>query len=95
MKPVELVERAIRNSSRPGDRVLDPFAGGGSTLIACDNLGRKARLIEIDPQYVDVMVRRWERYTGETAYLEADGRSFEETQSDRCRPQARDERYAA
>ena len=48
MKPVELVGRAIRNSSRPGDVVLDPFGGAGSTLVSCENLGRIARLIEID-----------------------------------------------
>lgn len=66
--------------------VLDPFAGGGSTLIACHKLDRRARLIEIDPQYVDVIVRRWQSYTGERAYLEADGKSFEEIQMER-RPQ--------
>jgi DNA modification methylase len=78
MKPVDLVARAIRNSSRPGNVVLDPFGGAGSTLISCDNLERKARLIEIDPRYVDVSVRRWQRYTGSKALLESDGRSFDE-----------------
>jgi DNA modification methylase len=78
MKPVELVGRAIRNSSRVGDVVLDPFAGAGSTLISCENLERKARLIEIDPQYVDVTVRRWQDYTGSKAFLEGDGRAFEQ-----------------
>ena len=78
MKPVELVGRAIRNSSRPGDLVLDPFGGAGSTLVSCENLGRIARLIEIDPQYVDVSVRRWQDYTGSKAFLDQDGRSFEE-----------------
>jgi DNA modification methylase len=67
MKPVELVERAIRNSSRPGDRVLDPFAGSGTTLIAAEKSGRVARLIELDPKYVDVIVKRWEAWTGQTA----------------------------
>jgi DNA modification methylase len=70
MKPVELVERAIRNSSRPGDRVLDPFAGSGTTLIAAEKSGRIARLIELDPKYVDVIVRRWEEWTGKTAIRE-------------------------
>ncbi|MEJ3621380.1 site-specific DNA-methyltransferase [Brachymonas sp. G34] len=73
MKPVELVERAIRNSSRPGDVVLDPFGGSGTTLIAAEKSGRVARLIELDPKYVDVIVRRWEDFTGKQATREADG----------------------
>ena len=71
MKPVELVERAIRNSSRPGNVVLDPFGGSGTTLIAAEKSGRMARLIELDPKYVDVIVRRWEDFTGHTAIREA------------------------
>ena len=71
MKPVELVERAIRNSSRPGNVVLDPFGGSGTTLIAAEKSGRVARLIELDPKYVDVIVRRWEEFTGQTAIREA------------------------
>jgi DNA modification methylase len=67
MKPVELVERALRNSSRPGDVVLDPFGGSGTTLIAAEKSGRIARLIELDPKYADVIVRRWEDYTGKKA----------------------------
>ncbi|WP_399680219.1 site-specific DNA-methyltransferase [Xenophilus sp.] len=67
MKPVELVERALRNSSRPGNVVLDPFGGSGTTLIAAEKSGRVARLIELDPKYVDVIVRRWEDYTGKKA----------------------------
>ena len=67
MKPVELVERAIRNSSRPGNVVLDPFGGSGTTLIAAEKSGRIARLIELDPKYVDVIVRRWEEWTGQQA----------------------------
>ena len=73
MKPVELVERAIRNSSRPGNVVLDPFGGSGTTLIAAEKSGRIARLIELDPKYVDVIVRRWEEFTGKQATREADG----------------------
>jgi DNA modification methylase len=83
MKPVILIGRAIRNSSRPGDIVLDPFGGSGSTLISCQDLDRKARLIEIDPRYVDVNVRRWRDYTGLTAHLEGDGRSFGEIAAER------------
>jgi DNA modification methylase len=67
MKPVELVERAIRNSSKTKDLVLDPFGGSGSTLIACEKAGRRARLIELDPKYVDVIVKRWEEFTGQKA----------------------------
>jgi DNA modification methylase len=69
MKPVELVERAIRNSSRPGDVVLDPFGGSGTTMIAAEKSGRAARLIELDPKYVDVIVRRWQQFTGKRAIL--------------------------
>jgi DNA modification methylase len=78
MKPVALVERAIRNSSKSRDIVLDPFGGSGSTLIACDKTGRQARLLELDPKYCDVIVRRWQTWTGGTAISESDGRSFEE-----------------
>jgi DNA modification methylase len=78
MKPVALVERAIRNSSKSRDAVLDPFGGSGSTLIACEKTGRQARLVELDPKYCDVIVQRWQDWTGETAVLEGDGRSYEE-----------------
>jgi len=78
MKPVELVARAIRNSTKPGDVVLDPFAGSGSTMLACENLDRQARLVEIDPQYADVSVRRWQNYTGKKAYIESENKTFEE-----------------
>jgi len=78
MKPVELVERAIRNSSLPGDVVLDPFGGSGTTLIAAEKSGRQARLIELDPKYVDVIVRRWQGYAGAQASREADGARFDD-----------------
>jgi DNA modification methylase len=64
---VELVERAVRNSSKTRDIVLDPFGGSGSTLIACEKTGRQARLIELDPRYVDVIVKRWQDFTGGVA----------------------------
>jgi len=76
MKPVELVERAVRNSSKTKDIVLDPFGGSGSTLIACEKSGRRARLIELDPKYVDVIVRRWQDYTGQEAIRASDGAKF-------------------
>jgi DNA modification methylase len=78
MKPVELVERAIRNSSKSRDTVLDPFAGSGSTLIACEKTHRQARLIELEPRYCDVIIRRFEEFSGKRAALESDGRGFQE-----------------
>lgn len=78
MKPVELVERALRNSSRPGSMVLDPFGGSGTTLIAAEKSGRVARLIELDPKYADVIVRRWQDWSGKQATREADGLSFDD-----------------
>ncbi|MGH2745316.1 MAG: DNA modification methylase [Thermoleophilaceae bacterium] len=77
MKPVELVERAIRNSSKTRDLVLDPFGGSGSTLIACEKTERRGRLIELDPKYADVAIRRWQLWTGKKATRQ-DGVSFEE-----------------
>lgn len=66
-KPVELVERPISHASKPGQLVLDLFGGAGSTLIACEKLGRASRIMEIDPSYCDVIVERWEKYTGRKA----------------------------
>jgi len=82
-KPVELAVRALTYSSRPGELVLDLFGGSGSTLIACEQLGRPARLMEIDPPYCDVIIRRWREYAGKTATLEGDGRRFDEIRSER------------
>jgi DNA modification methylase len=78
MKPVELVERCIRNSSRPGDLVLDGFGGSGTTLIAAHKSGRRARLMELDPKYVDVIVRRWQAWSGEQAVHDDDGMAFDD-----------------
>jgi len=78
MKPVALVERAVRNSSKSRDTVLDPFGGSGSTLIACEKTGRQARLVELEPRYCDVIVKRWQEFTGKAATLDGDGRTFEE-----------------
>jgi DNA modification methylase len=78
MKPVELVERALRNSSKSRDTVLDPFGGSGTTLIACEKTGRQARLIELEPRYVDTIVRRWQEFTGGVARHEDSVRTFNE-----------------
>lgn len=86
MKPVALVERSIRNSSRKGDLVFDPFGGSGTTLIAAEKTGRHASLIELDPKYVDVIVRRWQEFTGETAVLESSGQSFDDLNSGETMP---------
>jgi DNA modification methylase len=77
-KPVELVERALVNSSKADDIVVDLFGGSGSTLIGCERRGRRARLMEIDPKYADCIVRRWQEYTAKQAILDGDGRTFAE-----------------
>lgn len=77
-KPLEVPERAIRNSSRPGDIVLDCFGGSGSTLIACEKTGRDCRMMELDPRYCDVIVRRWQDWTGQKAHRDGDGVQFDE-----------------
>ena len=69
MKPLALIERAIENSSRAGDVVLDLFLGSGTTLIACERTGRVCYGVELDPHYVDVAVLRWEAFTGQKAVL--------------------------
>ena len=81
MKPVALIERMLQNSTRKGDVVLDLFGGSGSTLIACETLQRHARLVELDGKFVDVIVKRWQDFTGKAAVLEGDGRSFDEVAS--------------
>ena len=75
-KPVELIEKAINNSSKGGDFVLDLFGGSGSTLIACEKTGRINRSMELDPKYCDVIVQRWQEFTGQTATLESNGKPF-------------------
>jgi DNA modification methylase len=82
-KPVELVERALLNSSKSGDVVADVFGGSGSTLIACERRNRKARLMEIDPRYGDCIIRRYQEYSGKQATLDGDGRTFEQIKAER------------
>ena len=83
MKPVELVERAIRNSSKGRDTVLDPFGGSGTTLIACEKSGRQSRVIELEPKYCDVIIRRYQEFSGKEATLDGDGRRFTELAAER------------
>ena len=75
-KPVALPEEAINNSSKGQDIVLDLFGGSGSTLIACEKTGRVSRSMELDPKYCDVIVQRWQEFTGQTATLESNGKPF-------------------
>ncbi|SEB56708.1 DNA modification methylase [Nitratireductor aquibiodomus] len=78
VKPVALIAEAIKDCTQRGDHVLDIFGGSGSTLIACEKVGRRALLIEIDPAYVDTTIRRWEKFTGRDAVHLASGRTFNE-----------------
>jgi DNA modification methylase len=87
-KPVELVERALLNSSKAGDIVADLFGGSGSTLIGCERRNRKARLMEIDPKYADCTCRRFQEYTGKPAVLEGDGRTFDDIAQERRKESA-------
>jgi len=75
-KPVELVAYGIGNSSKGGDCIIDLFGGSGSTLIACEKINRNARLMELDEKYVDVIIKRWQDYTGKLATLEGTGETF-------------------
>ena len=79
-----LVADAIKDCSRRGGLVLDPFCGSGTILIAAERTGRKARALEVDPTYVDVAVRRWQSYTGKSAVLAASGETFETIEEQRA-----------
>jgi DNA modification methylase len=78
-KPVELAERAIQYSSRPGEHVLDLFGGSGSTLIAAERTKRHAYVLEIDPWYCDVIVERWQQFTGRKAQRQGKGQPGDQT----------------
>ena len=82
MKPVELFEYQLLNNTKGGDVVLDSFGGSGTTLIAAEKNGRIARLMELDPKYVDVIVRRWQEFTGKQATHAATGATFAEVEAD-------------
>ena len=83
-KPVELIERALLNSSKSGDVVADLFGGSGSTMIACERRNRKARLMEIDPRYADCIVQRYQEYSGKQAVFDVDGCTFEKIAQERA-----------
>jgi len=76
MKPVELCERAIQNSSVANCIVLDLFGGSGSTMIACEKTNRNCRMMELDPKYCDVIIKRWQDFTGKEAVLESNGKTY-------------------
>jgi len=82
-KPVELIEKALNNSSKSGDMVVDCFGGSGSTLIACEKLNRHARLMELDPKYCDVIIKRWQDFTGQQAVHEETGKTFADMEAER------------
>jgi site-specific DNA-methyltransferase (adenine-specific) len=83
MKPVALFEYQMLNNTKGGDQILDSFGGSGTTLIAAEKNGRIARVMELDPKYCDVIVTRWQAFTGKHAHLEEDGRSFTEVMGER------------
>jgi len=83
MKPVGLIERALVNSSKGGDLVVDLFAGSGSTLIACECRAGRRGLMELDPRYADVICRRYQEFTGKMAVLDRDGRTFDQIAQER------------
>lgn len=81
MKPIGLIQKSINNSSKAGDNVLDVFGGSGSTLIACEKTDRKCFMLEVDPQYVDVIIQRWQEFTGKLAFLSKNGKTFKQLRS--------------
>lgn len=83
MKPVELFEYQMLNSTNREAVVLDLFGGSGTTMIAAEKNGRSARLMELDPRYCDVIVRRWQDFTGQEATLEDGGRTFARVKEER------------
>jgi DNA modification methylase len=94
-KPIELMRRAILNNTQRGEIVYDPFLGSGTTLIAAEMNGRICYGMDVDPRYVDLAIRRWQKLTGKSAVLEGAGRSFDEIESERRTSQTEDEDAAA
>jgi len=87
-KPVECMKRPIENNSSPGQAVYEPFSGSGTTIIAAEMTGRACHAIELNAAYVDVAIKRWQEFTGQTATLEGDGRSFTDVATERCKAAA-------
>ena len=83
MKPVELFEYQMLNNTKGSDLVLDSFGGSGTTVIACEKHSRNARLMELDPKYCDVIIKRWQDFTGEQATLEETGQTYDELKAER------------
>ena len=86
VKPVALIADVFKDASRRSDRVLDLFAGSGSTIIAAEKTGRQAYALEIEPHYVDVIIERWQLYTGKAALLGTTNKTFEEVAEQRKTP---------
>jgi len=82
MKPVSLLQRALQNNSKQGDEILDLFGGSGSTLIACEKTARDCRMMELDPKYCDVIIKRWQDFTGQQATIESTGQTFAELEAE-------------
>jgi DNA modification methylase len=85
VKPVALVVDAMRDCSRRGSIILDAFAGSGTTIMAAEQIGRRAFCLELDPAYVDAAIRRWQRFTRRDAILKKTGETFDELSVERCR----------
>jgi DNA modification methylase len=88
VKPAALVADALRDVSHRGAVVLDPFCGSGTTILAAEETGRRARAIELDPAYVDVAIRRWQQLTGQAAVLAATGQAFADLAQERQHEEA-------
>ena len=82
-KPLELMRRPILNHTKRGELIYDPFLGSGTSMLAAETTGRVCYGIDLDPKFVDVIVQRWQQYTGKSATLEGDGRTFAEIASKR------------
>ncbi len=82
-KPVECMRRPIENNSNPGDAVYEPFSGSGTTIIACEQTGRVCYAVELNPPYVDIAIQRWQAFTGHSATLDGDGRTWSEVRKAR------------
>lgn len=79
MKPVELFAYQMQNNTKGDDLILDSFAGSGTTAIACEKFNRRARLMELDPKYCDVIIKRWQDFTGKEAINEQTGKTYAES----------------